>query len=96
MILMIQSYWSPDTKKEEKIIDELVSSKEEKVTILEKWINKGIEQGLQQGLQQGLAQGLRKGEIKGKILILKELGFSDEDIAKKLNISKEEINEYLK
>jgi len=53
-------------------------------------------QGLEQGLEQGLKQGEKKGIIKGKIFAFYELGISEKEIAKKLNISIEKVREYLK
>ena len=45
---------------------------------------------------KGLKTGIQKGIQKGKIIVLKELGFSKEEIAKKLNISVYEIDKILK
>lgn len=53
-------------------------------------------QGLTTGLQQGIQQGLQKGLQKGKAIILKEMGFNEEEICKRLNISKKELNNLLK
>ncbi len=54
------------------------------------------EIGLEKGLEKGLQEGIKKGILKGKILMLKELGFSDKEISKKLNISQNKIEEILK
>jgi len=118
--LIIEYISAYKKENEEKIIDELIESKEDKVTILEKWINEGmkigieqglqqgLEQGLQQGLEQGLKQGLKqglerglkegmeKGIIKGKIITMMEFGLKKEEIAKKLNLTIEEIEKILK
>jgi len=45
---------------------------------------------------KGLKTGIQKGIQKGKIIVLKELGFSKEEMAKKLNISVYEIDKILK
>ena len=50
-----------------------------------------FKEGLQQGIQQGEKKGLKKG-----ILVLLDLGFSKEDIAKKMNLSLKQIDEILK
>ena len=56
----------------------------------------GMEKGLQKGMQKGMQKGIQEGIKKGKILMLRELGFSDEEISKRLNLSIKEINEILK
>jgi len=48
------------------------------------------------GLEKGMLLGKEKGKIEGKIEILTELGFSKEEIAKKLNISNKKIEKILK
>ncbi len=63
---------------------------------LEKGLEKGLEEGLEKGLKKGLEEGIKKGVLKGKILMLKELGFSDKEISQKLNISQNKIEELLK
>jgi hypothetical protein len=45
---------------------------------------------------QGLTTGLQKGLQKGKAVILKEMGFNEEEICKRLNILKKELNNLLK
>jgi predicted transposase/invertase (TIGR01784 family) len=110
--LIIEYISAYKKENEEHIIDELIENKEDKVTILEKWIKEGMEKGLQQGLEQGLEQGLQqglkqgiqegikigeeKGILKGKILTMMEFGLKKEEIANKLNISLEKIEEILK
>ena len=54
-----------------------------------------FKEGLQQGLEQGLYEGKKIGLKKG-ILVLMELGLKKEDIAKKMNLTINEINEILK
>ena len=90
-------------EKEEIILDEILP-KEQKMTIMEKWLKEGekkglkegLELGLQQGLQEGLKEGEKKGILKGKILAFLELGISIDEISKKLNIEKNEIENILK
>ena len=98
-------------EKEETVLDEILP-KEQKMTIMEKWkkearergmqeglqqgLEKGMQQGMQQGLQQGLLQGEKKGILKGKILAFLEIGINIDEIAKKLNIEKKEIENILK
>ena len=57
----------------------------------------GFEKGIIKGLEEGIERGIEKGvfeERKKTIYILKNLGLDDEEIAKQLNIKKEEINLY--
>ena len=42
--------------------------------------------GLKEGIYLGEEEGIQKGILRGKIELLKEMGFSDEEIMKKLNI----------
>jgi predicted transposase/invertase (TIGR01784 family) len=62
--------------------------------------NDGVEAGITQGEEQGIAKGLEQGEVKGSINMLVELvkdGKIDVSYAiKKLGITKEQFNEYLK
>jgi predicted transposase YdaD len=51
---------------------------------------------LQQGIEYGKKEGIKIGVLKGKILTMMEFGLKIEDISKKLNISKEEIEKILK
>ena len=67
----------------------------------EKGIIKGLEEGIERGIEKGFEKGIEKGLEKGifeerkkTIYILKNLGLDDEEIAKQLNIKKEEINLY--
>jgi predicted transposase/invertase (TIGR01784 family) len=63
----------------------------------EKGIIKGLEEGIERGIEKGFEKGIEKGifeERKKTIYILKNLGLDDEEIAKQLNIKKEEINLY--
>jgi len=56
----------------------------------------GLERGIQQGMQQGMQRGLKQGVLKGKVITLYELDFPIEEIAKKLNLSVEEVKKTLK
>ena len=64
---------------------------------LEKEIKKGIEMLRDLDIEkipfykEGIEEGIELGLVKGKVLAFYELGVSIEDIAKKLNLSKEEI-----
>jgi len=62
----------------------------------EKGIEKGIKEGIEKGIKEGEIIGKKKGIIIGKVLVLKELGYSNEDIAKKLNIPLKEVEKILK
>jgi predicted transposase/invertase (TIGR01784 family) len=42
--------------------------------------------GLKEGIYLGEEEGIQKGILRGKIELLKEMGFSDEEIMKRLNI----------
>jgi predicted transposase YdaD len=53
----------------------------------------GFEKGIIKGLEEGIERGIFE-ERKKTIYILKNLGLDDEEIAKQLNIKKEEINLY--
>jgi len=62
---------------------------------LEKGIEDGIAQGMEQGISQGLSQGLSQGVINTAIAMIKEFNLSVEDVAKKLNLSIDELKKYL-
>ena len=46
--------------------------------------------------EDGFKEGEKRGLIKGKVLVYNELGFNIEEIAKKVNISKEKVEKILK
>ena len=58
-------------------------------------IEQGIEQGMQQGIEQGTEQGKAQGIQIGRILAHYEDGIMPKDIAKKMNIGLEKIEEVL-
>ena len=66
---------------------------------IEQGIEKGIEQGIEQGIEKGIKQGIEQGnknkekEIANKLI---SSGMSKEDIAKLLDINKEDIEKYIK
>ena len=49
----------------------------------------------ERGMKGGMERGMKVGELIGKITIYKEFGLSDEEIAKKLNISVKTLRETL-
>ena len=67
---------------------------------LEQGIKEGIQKGIQEGIQKGIQEGIKKGEekgiIKGKILAFYDLGLSKKEIANKLNLTIDEIENILK
>jgi predicted transposase/invertase (TIGR01784 family) len=88
-----------------KINEKLIANIKERVMPItidlrnDPYFKEGLQQGLEQGLQQGLEQGLYEGKkigLKKGILVLMELGLKKEDIAKKMNLTINEINEILK
>ena len=54
------------------------------------------ERGMKRGMKRGMERGMEIGELVGKIMMCKEFGFSDEETAKKLNISVKTLRETLK
>lgn len=63
----------------------------------EKGMQEGIQQGMQEGIQQGMQQGIEQGiELAKKVINLSAKGFTKTEIAKKLNISENKIEEILK
>ena len=88
-----------------KINEKLIANIKERVMPItidlrnDPYFKEGLQQGIQLGIQQGIQQGLLKGETKGLkkgILVLMDLGLKKEDIAKKMNLTINEINEILK
>ena len=55
----------------------------------------GLQLGLQRGLQQGLQQGIRKAKLEDAIILIKEFNLPIDVVSKKLNISIEELKEYI-
>jgi len=84
-----------------KINEMLIANIKEKVMPItidlknDPYFKEGLQQGLQQGLQEGLQEGKKLGLKKG-ILVLMDLGLKREDIAKKMNLTINEIDEILK
>ena len=64
--------------------------------IIDQYIQQGIELGIEQGMEQGIVQGIGKGMLIGKIQILIEDGYDNMQIATRLCISEEEVEEILK
>lgn len=55
-----------------------------------------LEQGRQQGIEQGRQQGIEQGELIGKIkLLYQDFHMSVADIAQKLNVTPETVEEVL-
>ena len=63
---------------------------------IERGIERGIKRGIERGRSQGLRQGLSQGVINTAITMIKEFNLSIEVVAKKLNISIDEIKKHLK
>lgn len=59
--------------------------------ILDKVEGRGIAKGFAQGLEQGLEQGL----IRGEVLAFTEVGLSATEIARRVNITEEEVNKII-
>ena len=53
----------------------------------EMYEERGMKRGMERGMKRGMERGMKVGELIGKITIYKEFGLSDEETAKKLNIS---------
>jgi len=58
---------------------------------MERGFNRGISQGISQGLSQGISQGI----INTATTMIKEFNLSVEMVAKKLNISIDELKKHL-
>ncbi|NPA11448.1 MAG: hypothetical protein GXO62_04325 [Epsilonproteobacteria bacterium] len=56
----------------------------------------GFEKGIQQGEKRGEKIGEKKGITIGKVLVLKELGYSNKEISDKLKLPQSEIEKILK
>lgn len=54
-----------------------------------------IEKGRQEGRVEGRVEGRREGELNGKIIARFEDGLRPEEIAKKMDISVEQVNAVL-
>jgi len=63
--------------------------------VMERGFNRGISQGISQGLSQGLSQGISQGIINTATTMIKEFNLSVEMVAKKLNISIDELKKHL-
>ena len=53
------------------------------------------QRGVKRGMERGMEHGMKVGELIGKITMCKEFGLSDEETAKKLNISVKTLKETL-
>ena len=62
----------------------------------EMYEERGMKRGMKGGMERGMERGMEIGELVGKIMMCKEFGFSDEETAKKLNISVKTLRETLK
>ena len=58
-------------------------------------VEEGIKEGIQQGIEQGIEQGMQKG-LEKIINALYQSGMSAEEIANRVNINVEEVNECIK
>lgn len=61
----------------------------------EMYEERGMKRGMERGMKRGMERGMKVGELIGKITIYKEFGLSDEETAKKLNISVKTLRETL-
>ena len=55
----------------------------------------GIEYGMAQGMQRGRAEGMEQGRVRELIDLVKEGLLTKEIVAKKLNLSEQELEAYL-
>ena len=63
--------------------------------VADAFITEGIQKGMQEGLQKGMQEGLQKGKLAGKVELLYEMEYSVAEIAEKLNISEDKVQEIL-
>ena len=64
--------------------------------IADKAFEAGISQGISQGLSQGISQGISQGKLEAYLELLRDGVLSITDVAKKLCISEQAIQEMLK
>ena len=55
----------------------------------------GFEKGIEQGIKKGIEQGIEQGKIDTAITMMKEFDIPIESVAKKLNISVDELKRYM-
>ena len=63
--------------------------------VLDRVEAKGKAEGLAEGKAEGLAEGLAKGKAEGKIIAYYDVGYSVKQIAEKVGISEEKVQEIL-
>ena len=54
-----------------------------------------LERGEERGMQRGISQGISQGMIQTAITMIKEFNLSIEAVARKLNISIDELKKHL-
>ena len=59
-------------------------------------IDKAMNEGRLEGRTEGRTEGMIEGKIVGAVITLNEEGYTVEEIAKRKNISKEEVERILK
>ena len=66
------------------------------VTTMCEVIDKAMNEGRLEGRTEGRTEGMIEGKIVGAVITLNEEGYTVEEIAKRKNISKEEVERILK
>ena len=56
----------------------------------------GLEKGIEKGIEKGLKRGLLNGKLESAATMIIEFGLPADEVAKKLKISIDDINRYLK
>lgn len=54
-----------------------------------------ITEGMEKGIEKGIKQGMQEGVLRGKVEVLYEMKYSVSQIADRLNISEEKVEEIL-
>ena len=56
----------------------------------------GLEKGIEEGIEKGLKRGLLNGKLERTTTMITEFGLPVDEVARKLKISIDDINRYLK
>ena len=59
-------------------------------------IEQGMQQGIEQGMRQGIEQGMQQGEKKGMVYAYYEMNLNTNEIAKKVQLSEDEVLEIIR
>ena len=62
---------------------------------MERGMERGIERGIERGMARGFSNGISQGIINTATTMIKEFNLSVEIVAKKLNISIDELKKHL-